>query len=67
VRQMAENLQSVDPYTEGGTFLTSSVYRAADTCLKHVDCLAPAAIIRAVNVEAGLALSHEISIRITKE
>ena len=67
VKRLAECLGAMDPYTEGGTIFKSSVYKAADTCLKHPECIVPAAMIRAVNVEAGLALPKEAWIRIIKE
>lgn len=66
VQRLAEGLEAIDPCTEGGTIFRSSVYRAADTCLKHTDCIAPAAILRAVNVEVGLALPREAWIRVVK-
>lgn len=67
IRRLAERLAVVDPYAEGGTFFTSTVYQAADACLKHVDCGVPVAVVRAVHVEAGLALPHALAIRIFKE
>jgi hypothetical protein len=67
VRRMFETLTSVDPLTEGRTILRSSAYLVADACLKHPDCIVPAAAVKAVNVEAGLALPKESTIRIAKE
>ena len=66
-RKLAALLKPIDPYTEGGTVFGTSVYQAADTCLKHTECIVPAAMIRAVNVEVGLALPHEAWLRIEKE
>lgn len=67
VQRLAEVLHQVDPYTESGSFLGSSVYRAADACLRHPDCVVPAGILRAVNVEAGLALPHSLGARVARE
>lgn len=67
VCRLVEQLGSVDPLDGARTFLTSPVYRAAEACLKHADCLAPVAIIRAIAVEAGMALPHEGSLRLARE
>ncbi|MEW6751503.1 MAG: hypothetical protein AB1505_11080 [Candidatus Latescibacterota bacterium] len=65
VRRLVDQLRQVDPL-EFGTFLSSSVYRAAETCLRHPDCLIPVAILRAANVEAGLALPSDASVRVLR-
>ena len=67
VHRFIEEMGDIDPYAEGGKFSTSSVYRAADRALRHVDCAVPAAVIRAVNVESALALPHQVQMRIVRE
>jgi hypothetical protein len=67
LRQFASRLQPIDPEVDGETFFRSSVYQAADACLRHIDCLAPVAVVRAVQVEAGMALPHAVELRIVKE
>lgn len=67
VKRLAGCLKVIDPCAEGGTIFESSIYKTADTCLKHPECIVPAAMIRAANVEAGLALPKEAWIRLIEE
>lgn len=43
------------------------VYRGAVKCLKHVACPVPAAILKALEVEAGLNVPKDVSITFVKE
>jgi hypothetical protein len=43
------------------------VYKGAATCLKHVACPVPAAILKALEVEAGLNLPRDVSIKFVNE
>ncbi|MFH1568252.1 MAG: hypothetical protein ABIL09_09670 [Gemmatimonadota bacterium] len=65
--ELGRHLGAVDPYGEIGSLLQSATYRAAGQCLRHAGCVVPVAVIRAIEVEAGLALPNTASIAITKE
>ena len=67
LRQFASRLHPIDPYTDGESFFRSSIYQAADACLRHIDCLVPVAVVRVVQVEAGMALPHVAELRIASQ
>jgi len=67
VRAMSERLKSIDPYDEiswKNDFPLA--YQAAAECLPHPACPVPCGIIKAVEVEAKLALPKDVNIKITK-
>jgi len=47
--------------------LDNPVYTKAAACLKHVACPVPSAILKALEVEAGLNLPKDVSITFIKE
>ncbi len=47
--------------------LDNPVYRKGAACLKHVACPLPSAILKALEVEAGLNLPRDVSITFVKE
>lgn len=47
--------------------LDNPVYTRAATCLKHVACPVPSAILKALEVEAGLNVPKDVSIRFVKD
>lgn len=67
VRKMAQVLTEVDPYREftnrGEGPLTRQV---AIQCLPHSACPVPSGIIKAIEVEAGLALPADATIKVSK-
>ncbi len=68
IQRLAKELDEVDPFQEltfrNGGPLT---LRLAAECLCHTACPVPAGIIKAVEVEAGLALPADAFIRISEE
>ena len=67
VQGLSEKLQVVDPMELlGQSIETCQIYLTAGKCLKHLSCILPAAIIRTVEVEAGIALPGEASISTRK-
>ena len=67
VQELAEQLGVLDPFKEWNSFFESAVFKSANTCINHTDCVIPTAILKAVNVEAGLALPADVILRITRE
>lgn len=49
-----------------GPMTDSVVYRSATQHLKHAACPVPSAILKAIEVEAGLALPGDVFIKIEK-
>ncbi|MEJ2682841.1 MAG: hypothetical protein P8Z71_00405 [Candidatus Sulfobium sp.] len=47
--------------------LDNPVYTRAAKCLRHVACPVPSAILKALEVEAGLNVPRDVSIRFVKE
>ena len=67
IQRLAEELTEVDPYREftyrGQGPLTFE--KAAEYC-SHAACPVPVGIIKAVEIEAGLALPADVSISLSK-
>ncbi len=65
VRKLAENLKQVDPMREisfrGG--MPETMRQGMEHC-SHAACPVPAGIVKAIEVEAGLALPADVSIRV---
>jgi hypothetical protein len=67
VMKLAEQLQNVDPMKE--VFWRRSLPRThelAPGCLSHPACPVPSGIIKAIEVEAGLALPKDATIKVSK-
>jgi hypothetical protein len=47
--------------------LDNPVYRKGSVCLRHVSCPVPSGILKALEVEAGLAVPKEVSIEFIKD
>lgn len=47
--------------------LDNPVYRDGSSCLKHVSCPVPCGILKALEVEAGLAVPRDVTIRFTDD
>lgn len=68
IKKLAEALTEVDPYREitfrGAGPLT---YELAREHCAHAACPIPVGILKAIEVEAGLALPKDVTITVTKE
>jgi len=68
VMKLAEQFQDIEPMKE--VFWRRqmpSIHQLAPQCLSHPACPVPSGIIKAIEVEAGLALPKDASIKISKE
>ena len=67
IQKLAENLKQVEPYKEissrRGT--PRSLEMGAKYCT-HAACPVPVGIIKAIEIEAGLALPTDVSIKLSK-
>ncbi len=68
LKAMNPDLQDL-PWRKGllDTFFTSAVYRSADRHVRHVDCPVPCALIKAAEVELGIAAAVDSSIIFQKK
>ncbi|MBI3948404.1 MAG: hypothetical protein HY321_20995 [Armatimonadetes bacterium] len=67
IRRLAAVLTAVDAYQTAFTPAPGNpVYVAAGEARLHPSCALPTAIIKAVEVAAGLALPRDVTIRLTK-
>lgn len=62
VRVMGEEIKELDIMVSFSGFLDNPVCRAASKHLRHVTCPVPCGILKALEVEAGLALPKNVSI-----
>ncbi len=67
VMAMAREIDTLDIMIAFKDFLNNPVYKAAALHLKHVACPVPAGILKTLEVEAGLCIPKDVSIRFTKE
>lgn len=68
VKKMEEELKGINGANECFMkFSASKVYSLADKYCKHLACPVPAGIVKAIEVECGLALPRDVEIKITKE
>ena len=67
IQRLGENLTEVDPFKEiSFRRQLPQTYEAAYQYCSHAACPVPSGIIKAIEVEAGLALPKDVSIHITK-
>lgn len=68
VIKFAEQLKEVDPFREftwrrGGPI----TLQVAPQCLTHPACPVPSGVIKVIEVEAGLALPADVTIKLSKD
>ena len=63
ITMLAQSLAEVDPWDAIKRFGDGEINKAALNCGLHVTCPVPMAILKAIEVEAGLALPRDIVIR----
>ena len=68
VMKFADQLKEVDPLREftwrrGGPI----TLQVAPQCLSHPACPVPSGVIKAIEVEAGLALPADVTIKLSKD
>ncbi len=67
VMAMRDEVSSLDMMSVFTGFMDNPVYRSASRHLKHVTCPVPCSILKAVEVERGLALPKDVSISFIRE
>jgi hypothetical protein len=67
VRKMLEEVAVLDRFAPLTGFLKNPVYLAAGKHLKHVACLVPSGILKAAEVEAGMNVAKDASVKFIKQ
>src|SRR5450759_1747775 len=62
VRKMAADIKSLDRFAPLAGLMTNPVYQAAARHLKHAACPVPSAVLKAIEVEAGLNVAKDATI-----
>jgi len=62
VTKMGESLAEVNQWDALKPHVSSSIYKYASRCHLHTSCPVPMAILKAIEVEAGLALPRPVLI-----
>ena len=63
VTKMGESLVELDQWSALKPHVQSEVYQSASECHIHASCPVPMAILKAIEVEAGLALPRPVLIQ----
>ena len=66
INKLANDLQKVDSSEIFKTICDSITYQTASKHVRHLACPVPCAIIKAIEVEAGLALPKNVVMKIEK-
>lgn len=68
IKRLAEELTSLPAINEISTAINETqTYRAAAHCRLHASCPVPCAIIKAVEISAGLALPSDVHITLSRD
>jgi hypothetical protein len=67
VKKMLKDVAVLDRFAPLTGILNNPVYRSASQHLKHAACVVPSAILKAVEVEAGLNVPKNVKIRFIKD
>lgn len=63
VAKLGESLTEVDPWDVFKQQVAHEIHESASRCHLHVTCPVPIAVLKAIEVEAGLALPRDVVIR----
>jgi len=66
VLSMLDDISLLDTRAAFTGYLNNPVYRSAAMHLKHVACPVPMGILKALEVEMGLCVPKEVSIKFSK-
>ena len=62
VQKMAADIKTLDRFAALAGFATNPVYQAAAKHVKHAACPVPSAVLKAIEVEAGLNVAKDATI-----
>jgi len=68
IQRLAEQITTLSPFREvRAPMPATSVYQAAGPCKLHAACPVPSAILKAMEVAAGLALPADVTMTIKRD
>lgn len=67
VQKLLEDIAILERLAPLAGFQNNSVYKSAAKHLKHTACPVPSAILKAIEVEAGLNVPKDVLVRFVKE
>lgn len=67
VKKMLEDISTLNRMDAFTGYLNNPVYRSAAKHLKHVACPVPSGILKIIEVEAGLCLPKDVSMKFLSE
>ncbi len=67
IRKMSEDIRVLERFAPLTGLMSSPVYRSASKHIKHVACVVPSGILKALEVEAGLNVAKDASIVFIKK
>jgi hypothetical protein len=67
VRKMLEDISVLDRFAPLTGFASNPVHRSASKHIRHVACAVPSAILKTLEVEAGLNTEKDVSIVFVKK
>ena len=68
IKRLAKELKELDGTKEVfSNFATSEIYKLSTKCGLHLACPVPSGIIKAIEVECGLALPRDVEMTVSKE
>ena len=67
VTQLGNSLTEVDQWEAIKQYGDCQVLKAASKCHMHVTCPVPVAVLKAIEVEAGLALPRDVLVQFKKD
>lgn len=63
ITKLGGSLTEIDQWEIFKKHVDCDIYQSAARCQLHVTCPVPVAVLKAIEVETGLALPHDFSIR----
>lgn len=67
VKKMLEDIAILDRFTPFAGFQSNPVYISAAKHLKHTACAVPCAVLKALEVEAGLNVAKDVGLAFVKK
>lgn len=63
IAELGEKLKELSMMGCFTRILDNAVYKEASCCVKHVSCPVPSGVLKAVEVEAGLAVAKDVTMK----
>jgi hypothetical protein len=67
VRDLGMHVEAVRAESVLARWSESEIHRHASRCIKHAACPVPMAVLKAIEVEAGLAVPRDVTVRFVSD